>query len=82
LYGKNEFSDHELIKNKEKIHARFSVAPQTAKYAALASDKLSMMLEESLHFWVADTNIQRAPLFITLYNYFKVGNVLLCVIYQ
>jgi len=41
-----------------------------------------MMLEESLIFWVADTNIQRAPLFITLYNYFKVGNVLLCVIYQ
>jgi len=41
-----------------------------------------MMLEKALNFWVADTNIQRAPLFVTFYDYFKVGNVLLCVIYQ
>jgi len=27
LYGKNEFSDSELMKSKEKIHASLSVAP-------------------------------------------------------
>jgi len=67
---------------KKKIHASFSVTPQTAKCAALAPDKLLMILEKALNFWLADTNIQRLPHFITLYNNFNVGNVLLCVIYQ
>ena len=60
----------------------FFVAPQTAKFAAPAPDKLLIMLEEALNFCVSDTNIQRVSLFITLYIYLNVGNALLCVIYQ
>ena len=35
LYGKNESSICEVMKNKEKIHASFSVALQTAKVTAV-----------------------------------------------
>ena len=40
------------MKNKEKIRASFSVAPQTAKLAAMARDKALMKVEKSLNFWV------------------------------
>ena len=46
LCVKPEFSDRELMKNKEKIHASFSVALQTAKFTALARDKLLMKVEK------------------------------------
>ena len=49
------------MKNKETIHASFSVAPQTAKGTAIARDKVLMKVEKALNFWVADTNIQRVP---------------------
>ena len=40
LYGKNESSIHEVMKNKEKIHDSFSVAPQTAEVTAIVCDKV------------------------------------------
>jgi len=69
LYGKNESSIHEVMKNKEKIHASFSVAPQTAKVTAVALDKVLMEVEKALNFWVEDMNRKSIPLFITLYYY-------------
>jgi hypothetical protein len=38
LYGKNESSIREVMENKEKIRASFSVAPQNAKVSAIARD--------------------------------------------
>jgi hypothetical protein len=40
LYGKNESSIREVMKNKEKIRASFSVAPRTAKVIAIPRDKV------------------------------------------
>jgi len=40
LYHKNESSICEVMKNKEKIHASFSVALQTAKVTAVVCDKV------------------------------------------
>jgi len=40
LYGKNKSSFRKVMKNKEKIHASFSVAPQTAKIIAIVPDKV------------------------------------------
>jgi hypothetical protein len=40
LYGKNDFSICEVMKNKEKICASFSDAPQTAKVTAIVHDKV------------------------------------------
>jgi len=37
------------MKNKDKIRASFSAAPQTAKVTALARDKVLMMVEKA---WV------------------------------
>ena len=68
------------MKNKEKIRASFSVAPQTAKVIAIECDKVLMKVEKVLNFLVEDMNRKRVSLFITLY--FNVGNVLLCIIYQ
>ena len=45
LFGKNESSICEVMKNKEKIRASFSVAPQTAKVTAVARDKVLMKVE-------------------------------------
>jgi hypothetical protein len=39
LYGKNETSIREVMKNKEKIHASFYVAPQTARVTPIVHDK-------------------------------------------
>jgi DNA-binding CsgD family transcriptional regulator len=41
VYGKNESSIREVMKNKEKICASFSVAPQTAKVTAIALDNVN-----------------------------------------
>jgi hypothetical protein len=46
LYGKNENSIREVMKNKENIRASFSVAPQTAKVTAIAREKVLMMVEK------------------------------------
>jgi len=40
------------MKNKEKIHASFSVAPQTAKVTAIAPDKVLIIVEKALNFSV------------------------------
>jgi hypothetical protein len=40
------------MKNNEKICASFSVAPQTAKVAAIARDKVLMKVEKDLNFRV------------------------------
>jgi hypothetical protein len=43
------------MKNKEKIRASFSVAPQTANVTAVALDKVLMKVEKALNFWVEDS---------------------------
>ena len=58
------------MKNKEKIRASFSVAPQTAKVNAIARDKILMKAKKALNFLVEDMNRKRVPLFITLNYYF------------
>jgi len=52
LYDKNESSIREGMKNEEKIHACFSVAPQTAKVTVIVRDKVLMKVEIALNFWV------------------------------
>ena len=44
------------MKNKEKIRASFSVAPQTAQVTAIARDKVLKKAEKVLNFWVEDVN--------------------------
>jgi hypothetical protein len=61
LYGKNESSIREVMKNKEKIHISFFVAPQTAKVTAIARDSILKKLEKFLNFWVEDMNRKRVP---------------------
>ena len=72
LYGKNESSIREVMKNKEKIRTSFffPVTPQTAEVAAVARDKVLMKVEKALNFWVEDMNRKRVSIFITLYYYF------------
>jgi len=50
LYGKNESSICEVLKNKEKIYASYSVAPQTAKVTVIARDKVLMKVGKALNF--------------------------------
>jgi len=50
LYGKNEPSIREVMKNKERIRASISVAPQTAKVIAIERDKMLMKMEKSFKF--------------------------------
>ena len=61
MYRKNESSIREVTKNKEKIRASFSVAPQTAKVAAVARDKVLMKMEKAFNFCVEDMNRKRVP---------------------
>ena len=84
MYGKAEYSDRELLKNKEKIHANSSSSLQTAKCTAIARDKLIMKVETALNLWVEDVNRKRVTLFniLVFYNYFNVGNALLCVTFN
>jgi len=56
LYGKNGSFIREVMKNKEKIRASFSVAPQTAQVTAIARDKVLKKAEKVLNFWVEDVN--------------------------
>jgi hypothetical protein len=73
LYGKNESSIREVMKNKEKMYAHFSVALQTAKVTAIAHDKVLMKVQNVLYFWLEYKNRKRFPLFITLYYYYLAG---------
>jgi len=41
LYGKNESSIREVMKNKEKNRSTFSVGPQTAKLTAIVRDSVN-----------------------------------------
>ena len=71
MYGKNESSIREVMNNKEKILVRFSVALQTAKFTAIARDKVIMKVEKALNFWMEDTviikcNKEGYPLYYTL----------------
>ena len=50
MYGKNESSIREVMKNKEKIRASFSIAPQTSKVTAIARDKSFNGGRKSLKF--------------------------------
>jgi hypothetical protein len=45
FYGKNGSSIRELMKSKQKIHAGYSVAPQTTNITAITPDKMLMKLE-------------------------------------
>jgi len=51
LFGKNASSIHEVMKNKEKIHDSFSIAPQTAEVIAIVHDKVLMKVEKSLKIY-------------------------------
>ena len=62
MYGKNESSICEVMKNREKIRASFSVAPQTAKVPAVARDKVLMKVGKALYFWMEDINRKRVPI--------------------
>ena len=62
MYGKNEYSIRVVMKNREKIHACFSVAPQTAKVTGIARDKVLIKVEKALNFWLEDMNRKRVPL--------------------
>ena len=62
LCGKNESSIRKVMKNKEKIRASFSVAPQTTKVTAIARDKVLMKVEKALNFWVENMNSKRVPM--------------------
>jgi hypothetical protein len=55
------------MKNKEKIHASFSVALQTAKVTAIAPGKVLIKVEKASNFWLEDMNRKRVPRFIILY---------------
>jgi len=46
LYGKNGSSIREVMKNKEKIRASFSVAPQTTNVTDVARDKVLLKVEK------------------------------------
>jgi len=59
LYGKNESSIREVMKNKENIRASFSVAPHTSHVTAIARDEVLKKMEKALNFWVEDTNRKR-----------------------
>nr|XP_012152114.1 PREDICTED: uncharacterized protein LOC105664027 [Megachile rotundata] len=61
LYGKNESSIREVMKNREKIRASFSVAPQTAKVTAVARNKVLMKMEKALNYWVEDMSSKGIP---------------------
>jgi len=67
LYGKNGSSIREVMKNKGKIRASFSVALHIAKVTAIARDEVLTEVEKVLNFWVEDLNRKRLHLFITLY---------------
>ena len=57
-----ESSIREVMKNKEKIRASFSVASQTANVTAIAPNKVLMKVEKALNFWLEDMNRKRVPL--------------------
>jgi hypothetical protein len=44
------------MNNKETIHASFSVALQIANLTAVEPDKVLMIVENVLNFWVEDMN--------------------------
>ena len=56
LYVKPEFSERELMKNKEKIHVNCSSALQSAKFTSLTRYKVLMKVENALNFRVQDMN--------------------------
>ena len=62
LCGKNESFIREVTRNKEKISASFSVAPQIAEVTALARDKVLRKLEKALNLWVEDMNRKRVTI--------------------
>jgi hypothetical protein len=49
------------MKMKEKIHARFYVAPQTANFTAKALDEYLVKLNKGLKFWVENMHTKRIP---------------------
>ena len=56
------------MKNKEKIRARFYVAPQNANFTAIAPDKVLMKVVKALNFWLK-VRIERGyPLTATCYG--------------
>ncbi|GCC18947.1 hypothetical protein chiPu_0018134 [Chiloscyllium punctatum] len=62
MYGQNESSVCEVVKNKIKIQSSFAVAPQTVKVMLTASDKLLVMMDKALNLWVEDMNRKHMPI--------------------
>jgi Tc5 transposase DNA-binding domain. len=60
-YGKNESSIREVMKNKEKNCASFSVVSQIAKVTIIAREKVLMKVEKTLNFWMGYMNRKSVP---------------------
>lgn len=62
IYSKNESSIREVLKNKDKIRASFSTAPQTAKVTATIRNKVLVKVENALNLWVEDMTRKNIPI--------------------
>lgn len=62
IYNKNESSIREVLKNKDKIRASFSSAPQTAKVATTIRNKVLLKVENALNLWVEDMTRKHIPI--------------------
>ncbi|XP_066468312.1 uncharacterized protein [Tiliqua scincoides] len=62
MYGKNESSIREMVKNGEKIRSSFALAPQTAKVTSTVRDKALLKMEKALNLWVEEMNRKHVPL--------------------
>lgn len=61
MYGKNESSIREVVKNEEKIRATFALAPQTAQVTSTVRDKVLLKMEKALNLWVEEMNRKCVP---------------------
>lgn len=61
MYGKNESSIREMVKNGEKIRSSFALAPQTAKVTSTVRDRALLKMEKALNLWVEEMNRKCVP---------------------
>jgi hypothetical protein len=73
MYGKNESSIREVVKNEKKIWSSFAVATHTAKVTSTVRDTVLVKMEKALNLWVEDMNRKHMPIVTAkgLYEDFK-----------
>ena len=49
IYGKNESSVCEIVKEKKWIHTSFAILPQTGKVSATVCGKCLVKMQKALH---------------------------------